>query len=70
MATLVAAMPAARKKSLKFVEPAVFAERMVSRERLERFEVPDDDLLGLRNLQTGETLYVNGTRFRSWVWNH
>lgn len=45
----------------------MFAERLISRERLERVDVPEDDLLGLRNLQTGEVWFVSGTRMRSWL---
>jgi len=60
-------MPNMRTSSRRLVEPAVFAERMLSHERLERFELADDNLLGLRNTQTGETLYVDACRFRSWL---
>lgn len=67
MTTVAASLPFQRLKSRLVVDPAVFAERLVSRDSLERFDLPQDDLLGLRNPQTGEMLFVNGSRFRRWM---
>lgn len=53
--------------SLKFVEPVEFARYLVSHEALERADVPEDDLLGLRNQKTGLTLVVRGAGFRQWL---
>lgn len=66
MSTAVLAAPM-RLKTRKLVDPAVFAERLISRERLERADLPQDDLLGLRNPQTGETLFVQESGFRRWL---
>jgi hypothetical protein len=49
------------------VEPSVFVARLVSREALERVRLVDSDLLGLRNLETGETLYVNELGLQRWM---
>lgn len=49
------------------VTPQVFAERLLSRESLERIQVPESDLIGLRNSLTGETLYVNEFRLQRWM---
>jgi hypothetical protein len=49
------------------VDPAVFAERLLSRDALERVHLPEDDLLGLRNRDTGETLFVRESGFRRWL---
>ncbi|MFV0442529.1 MAG: hypothetical protein ACK5Q5_03055 [Planctomycetaceae bacterium] len=49
------------------VEPAVYAEWLLSREAMERVQVPDSDLLGLRNVRTGETLYVRGSGLQRWL---
>jgi hypothetical protein len=43
---------------------------MISHDRFERVNLPEDDLLGLRNSQTGETLYVEGSRLRTWMRAH
>jgi hypothetical protein len=67
MSIVASTMPVARHKLRPLVDPAVFAERLISHERLERMDVPEDDLLGLRNVQTGEVLFVSGARFRSWL---
>lgn len=67
MSTFVAPMPTARHKTRHLVDPAVFAERLISHERLERVDFPEDDLLGLRNLQTGETMFVAGAHMRNWL---
>lgn len=59
--------PAPRVKPRQIVDPAVFAECMISRDLLERADIPQDDLLGLRNLRTGEMLFVEGGSFRRWM---
>ena len=55
------------QKRRQFVDPAVFAERIISHERLERADLPQDDLLGLRDMCTGETMFVHGAWFRRWL---
>lgn len=61
------AMLAVPRVQPRLVDPAVFVERMISRDPLERADVPQDDLLGLHNPQTGETLFVQGAGFRRWM---
>jgi hypothetical protein len=60
--------PAPRMLPRKLIDPAVFADLMISRADLHREDDPREDLLGLRNQQTGELLLVQGTRFRHWLW--
>ncbi|MEZ6066840.1 MAG: hypothetical protein R3B90_14305 [Planctomycetaceae bacterium] len=49
------------------VDPAYFAQQLVSHAPYSRADEPQDDMLGLRNDLTGELLRVQGTRFRQWM---
>ncbi len=59
-------MPA-RSQYRRLVDPPVFVEQLLSRASLERVHLPEDDLLGLRNRDTGETLFVRESGFRRWM---
>lgn len=66
-ATIEAVPDVIRTRDSHLVHPAVFAERLVSREALERVRLPESDLLGLRNTQTGETLFVQESGLQRWL---
>jgi hypothetical protein len=67
MSTTLRSAARPRSTSRFIVEPAVFAERLVSRDLLERIHLPEADLVGLRNVQTGETLYVCESGLQRWL---
>ncbi len=52
------------------VEPALFAECLLSHERWVRCNRPEDNLLGIRRMPHGETLFVNACRFQRWLLRH
>jgi hypothetical protein len=70
MSSVAVPMTHFRSHFRRVVDPAVFAERLLSREALERVNLPEDDLLGLRNRETGELLLVRESGFRRWLMRH
>lgn len=60
-------LPTPGNAAPRLVEPAVYAERLLSREAMERVHLPDDDLLGLRNLRTGELVCVQASGWQRWL---
>lgn len=67
MTAIAVPMSHVRSSSRRVVDPAAFAERLLSRDALERLHLPEDDLLGVRNRDTGETLFVRESGFRRWL---
>lgn len=70
MTAAVAPLTSVRGHAQRVIDPAAFAEHLLSRDALERVHLPGDDLLGVRNRVTGETLFVRESGFRRWLLRH
>ncbi len=67
MSTHTATMPLVPPTVPRMVDPSVYAERLLSREAMERVHLPEADLLGLRNVATGELVCVLENSLRRWM---
>ncbi|MEZ6058137.1 MAG: hypothetical protein R3C01_15675 [Planctomycetaceae bacterium] len=54
-------------RAARKLTPQAFAERLISRESLERSDLNDPNCLTLTNVQTGEMLMVDSVQMERWL---